>query len=755
MGFFFVLLQMAMKKRVYDWSHFLNEEDSDSDKQTEIIKNKNKKKQKVCPVSRGKQTVAHHMPKAKPLSLMDKSARSLAQYWTDNDIVAEQVREVSTSSISGLLHVQVGLFLHGLALYTMIKAANGLKSLAANCIPYLFQRFLVHVFTECASGGISKLLDVHLADYQNILMKDTPKLDYDVHRLGLSLMLKQDSLSDVTEAYIQDFYIIMCERHMVNRSTEAIYLPYPLPHVLRIDPAKTQDKVVLHFPFGGEALGAHQKWLTAVSKSDKQDELKGLACSDYTRLLAQEKSSIQGEKNANKRYIRCLNSVACSHYNEAHPLPIVLALLTLSEPLYMIQPALLDHETELFKRRKQFRMDTLTFLAKSLSAMYAYLDLPLACFYMAKQCLGDYAVLADEIRLAVLYQAILVSYGQWDTATTLFYEWFHRIPIRSKLFQELVVVHAKCVFSQIDDILIEIWITQQMHAKCSSYCHDKYIKKAANKILNLIKGLDRIVHQIHSYDLGGIFFAEVHIIQAVSRQYTILAGKCKDPSKNPHWDFDLIHCCADVSWYYSNTISSHLKPYAGHISSWVQSPGFWMNGIERVNTVFKKKVEHKSYLATSRCLADSLYSILACMIHCIVPDYECLLVMIQTSREYELYTANRHYRIPLLEKLINTMGWPDECILESHPKPDRPRRANSPPSINYHIGVPLSKTTAVGTSLESINRFLQSVRDAHDTSYPGKWSNDESFIRYLRQRDDMMDIWLDIGQRMMRLYRSL
>jgi hypothetical protein len=52
-------------------------------------------------------------------------------------------------------------------------------------------------------------------------------------------------------------------------------------------------------------------------------------------------------------------------------------------------------------------------------------------------------------------------------------------------------------------------------------------------------------------------------------------------------------------------------------------------------------------------------------------------------------------------------------------------------------------------------RFMSSARDATENFESVHWSNDETFIKYLRQRDETMDVWMDVGQRSLRLYQRV
>ena len=63
-----------------------------------------------------------------------------------------------------------------------------------------------------------------------------------------------------------------------------------------------------------------------------------------------------------------------------------------------------------------------------------------------------------------------------------------------------------------------------------------------------------------------------------------------------------------------------------------------------------------------------------------------------------------------------------------------------------HPGVPQEKLTAVGMSQEEIKRFSRTAKDSlNNFASLEEWSNDDMFVAYLRQRDEMMPVWMDVG----------
>ena len=74
-----------------------------------------------------------------------------------------------------------------------------------------------------------------------------------------------------------------------------------------------------------------------------------------------------------------------------------------------------------------------------------------------------------------------------------------------------------------------------------------------------------------------------------------------------------------------------------------------------------------------------------------------------------------------------------------------------------HPGVLQEKLTAIGISREEIKRFSKTAKDSlNDFANYQTWSsssnnNDDKFVAYLKQRDEMMPVWIDVGLTSFRL----
>ena len=126
------------------------------------------------------------------------------------------------------------------------------------------------------------------------------------------------------------------------------------------------------------------------------------------------------------------------------------------------------------------------------------------------------------------------------------------------------------------------------------------------------------------------------------------------------------------------------------------------------------------------------------MILYITPDPDTFAMIREAIKEYDQYTAGRHYRIPLLQRLYEVMYSPEHHVLLSR-------------DHREHTNVPQSQKSFVGLSLESIKKFSATLHHAQTDFAHVPWTNDEMFLQYLKGQDPMMAVWLDIGLRTLRL----
>ena len=707
------------KKRTYDWSHFLSE---DSDEEDQMIK--------LAPLDTSLVWIAKQVPLAQPPSLMDKCAKSLALYWTEHDQVAQQSLDMGP-----MFSVQVGLYLKGLALWTMIDAQQGLMALALSCLSMVFQRFLIHVMDESQRferpKRIREALTQSLNDFFSVVHQHS-HIHFSMHRLGITKKLNQPW---ALEGKMQDYFQIMAMGHSHRWDKQLFHLPYPLPPVLRIDPSVTSHKVFLYFPWGEKAQRVHNQWLAFCSEKEREAELKGLVLSKFTAERFDQDGPFP-DLDPSKRHLLCIHAMARNYYQGASHITLVMGCLALVEPYYRVAPVGLDPSDLVVQRRQDFRFDIFFYLSQALAHLYANLDLPWACVMMAKKCHGPLVSISEDMRHAIMVQSILVSYGHWQSATTLFYEWIHRMPCFSWMFEELVRVHAKCIFSQVEDALIEMWMTKEIHSQCVFYCYNDYVDEPVKQFRQQLDELCRIAqHCLAKKDISSSLRSDLEIIVKLCEVYKINLGQIVPYYSAIHPEDKLHTYWRSMLWTYP---CRHLKPFARQLAQRVDSYFYWEEQMKDVLHTDRDNAQENCFIFTSRSIGDSLFSIISCMILHITPDPDTFAMIREAIKEYDQYTAGRHYRIPLLQRLYEVMYSPEHHVLLSR-------------DHSEHTNVPQSQKSFVGLSLESIKNFSATLHHAQTDFAHVPWTNDEMFLQYLKGQDPMMAVWLDIGLRTLRL----
>jgi hypothetical protein len=407
-------------------------------------------------------------------------------------------------------------------------------------------------------------------------------------------------------------------------------------------------------------------------------------------------------------------------------------MLALTQPYYAPEYNLLS---AFHKRRQQFRFDVFVFLSMALSSLHANLDLPMACLWKAKESLGQRWLLSDQIRYAVAYQSILVDYGQWSNANTLFQHWYSCIPASSRLFRELVLVHVKGVFYQIEDLSAEIWITRINHNKCTNLCFERYITPSLALIEEKIQNVKNIAHVcLAIYDVGCDFESELELILDVCTIYSLTL-------KQMTFDAILVSAQSDqlatlwqhMQWHSPGHTVHHLKPFVNQLPYSTNGSYYWKLQIDQTLIELRQRLSESTHVVTSRILADCFFSIGGCMVWHAFEDELNICALTESLQEYERCTHHRHYRISLLKRLINVIK--------------EPRDYHLPEEVGCrHRKVPLRDKTFIGFSKDTIHQFCSTLDDATSNFATLNATNDETFISYLKQKDQNMPMWISVGQ---------
>jgi len=358
----------------------------------------------------------------------------------------------------------------------------------------------------------------------------------------------------------------------------------------------------------------------------------------------------------------------------------------------------------------------------------------MACLWKAKQKLGQSFLLSDKIRYAVAYQSILVDYGQWQSAKTLFVQWYSQIPSCSRLFRELVLVHVKGIFYQIEDLSAEVFITRIYHSNCSRRCYKEFIDPSVAIIGDLINHVKNIAHQCLAIsNIQYEFESELELIVDVCTIYSLTIKQMDYDARDIYaWADRLTHLWQKMQWESPGHTVRHLKPFVKQLPYASNASYYWTLNIDTINVECRERLSKSTHVVTSRLLADCLFSIGLCMMHHSSYDEINIRVLNESLEEYERCTNRRHYRIPLLKRLV-------DVLKESHAYSLTMDLFSS-----IHPKVPENEKTAIGISKEAIHQFCSTLDDG--TANFDANTNDELFISYLKQKDNLIPVWMFVGQ---------
>ena len=114
----------------------------------------------------------------------------------------------------------------------------------------------------------------------------------------------------------------------------------------------------------------------------------------------------------------------------------------------------------------------------ALGSFYAKLDLVLACLKKARDRIGSRPGLSNQMRYTVMFQNVVINYGHWEAPQKVFSTWFYRVPPVSWLFEELVFNYIVGGFWQLENLLVEIYLTKVFHTHCPKSCWDKHVQSS-------------------------------------------------------------------------------------------------------------------------------------------------------------------------------------------------------------------------------------------------------------------------------------
>ena len=718
------------------------------------------KRRLFCPIQERIAWMKKNAYRPPAQDLREKSALALAQSWSNCSEVAEEMAAMGRSPMAMIFKAEVGVFLKGHHLVVFIRKEGGLNTLAQNCWPGVFQRLLTAVYAEIARFDQDPVDRKDLSRCVRVFREKTEKravLQTAVHRLGLTECYDQRALESL-ERRLFDFYEVQADRCKALRLRPVLI--YPLPPVLRVDPAESTDLIALHCPLHQCIRKKEQEWRQTVSPKARWNEERGLELSEETVLFRQKgfkswsKWSQVQHLPVSRRHVLLLTMMAQSYFQRTPQLTVVAGFMALTHPFYSAERIVLD-EPEVAPVIRSLRVDIFWFLARGLSLLHASLDLPLACLEKAKNEVLNRGpqppCVSEQARLALMTLEIHVRYGHYTRAREIFWNWFGRFPSPGWLFEELVMIHTAGVLSSVQDKLVEIYLTEGFHFACSRDlpCWEDFVKPMAHAVKNKILPLQSILHCcLSNLSLREDFRDDCKNALQICSLYTTTVAKILSRHRfNPAVALQLVH--SQIQWGLHSQSSVHLKPFEKPLPSHIEGRQLWIDLVERDYLKLMRLILQNSSCSanSSRMFADSLFTLLVSLLF-LQSRYDTKEVIWETLMAYEKSTAGRHYRIPLLTQLLRLKTSPKEMELNAPawiPELDGIDSKIKGDSV-VHPEAARSQLTADDLTASATRKTAETtMQDCLEDFKCQDLSSDEKFCSYLRKKDEMMPAWIDFG----------
>lgn len=718
------------------------------------------------------------------MTLSERSAKSLAASWSDANEVEAQMRDLDESLMTLVFKAEVAVHLKGHLLAAFLRREGGLDPLMRECWPEVFQRLLTAVYHEIARFNQESGARQALSRCVRLLRETVEKRETfhpAVHRLGLTGSYEQPHLADPDEWCLYEYYKKQDERCFLLQ--EVPMLHYPLPHALRgIDTAATSVFVTTCYELVLPIRRRQQTWRDEASplasnKGVIERENQGLALSDWTADFRRQSYSAESpwldSENLSvfRRHLLLLQSITSTHLNGSYQAVIVLSLLALTDPFYNSSRMTFDNRQRAPLLRP-LRADIFRFLARSLSFLYADLDLPLACLHMMKkissemlprQCLGDRG------RLVLTQMEILVRYGFHRQARDLFWQWFGRFPSTSWIHEELVLIYTTGALNVIQEELMELKLTLLLHYQCKDAqhqdlgCWKKHVvpllRSTKTKLL-LLKSI--MLRCLSDLTLREDFRRDCNNALSVCQFYLLIHKKvdAQDCTTN---DGHFNHLYYRLRWNDVPKDASFLRAFLWTCPRDVSRGRDWITTKrQELDQNLKQVWIQACHMEAPRAYADLLFTYLTGSLFFDSLESNRQLIE-ETETAYIKSTAGRHHRVALLTRLLVVHDDLEGAFLPVDPSVDFSdkeikRLACLPfpaPSI-VHPTTKQEHLTGALTAQRRIDEFsVDSLRDALHDFRKCDLSSDEKFVAYLRRRDSLMDVHLDVGLRVLRFAKNI
>ena len=667
-------------------------------------------------------------PVKPPPTLAEISAKSLAQAWSrDNDLLPDFC-DYASSEMGLIFQIQIAIFLQGIHLVKWIQSQGGLARLSSCAWPDLFQKLLTTLCIEL--GYVDQRLSIDnslrflLEDYQKHI-RMSPDVQHTLHQLGMTKVFPQGKIQ-FDDSLTQFYYDYMDDRYLNFRSKLPMVMPLPFP--LQIQTSQVNAFRKKYYASSPSIQEQQQDWQQHVTQEECRNEKTGKVLSVQTSL--EQKALYENyceNYTPSERFMSCISTMARSQVNGAYPVVLITALFSLLHPFYSAK-----NQSD-FPLLRRFRIDIFWFLSRALCSFYAQLDLPLACLHVARATMGPFPCLSDRMREALLFQNMAVQYGHWKAADQVFQHWFYQVPPSSWLFEELVLIHIAGLFWQMENILVEVYMNRIFHDKCRKLCWKEYIAPSQLALKFLTNLINRVVYRCMSdKTIHQRFRCNLQTALYLCCYFELTIGKLDLKKSHKNIDPELKYIWQRLERNMEFNSSRHLTPFMKILPYFAGSQFYWDKLIQTHLDTFKKTMQGFSLAKHPKPYADQLFSLLTCMLY--HNDCDPLPQVIQATLEtYLKSTAERHYRIPLLQKLQKMYSDKKSYRLKLENRgSDRLHRENQ-------------ELSAVGMTHQDICAFSVTLRDALNDFEHVDLSNDDKFCLYLKQRDPLVPAWIDFG----------
>ena len=665
------------------------------------------------------------------------AAKTLAKAWSCDKSLMPDFCKTTDSQTNIIFKVQVAIFLKGTYLVKWIQSQGGLAQISALVWSHLFQFLLTSVFLEISNietpPRAKKLLTDIIKEYDDII-KEATQLNHVLHRLGLTSAFYHCAFLHETEKNYWNYYEY--QQYQWHSMDRKIPIVFPLPFVLQSCTVEKRKPFLQCSP--------------DIEKRKLEWRQKGIIQEESWSTLQQQRSlkkNFDYLYNTWERHLVCLLVMTRSKVLHSYQVTLLTAFMSLLEPYYSInspnnllrpfdpniKPDTLGDEKH-FIFLKQCRIDIFWNMSCALGSFYAKLDLVLACLKKARDSIGARPGLSDRMRYAVMYQNVVINYGHWEAAQKNFSTWFYRVPSASWLFEELLFNFILGGFWQIENLLMEIYITKVFHTHCrKETCWDKHIRSSYFKVNEIkIQLYNAIYECIHDPTIHKRFENNLKFIIRICTFFDITQNKIEHNCTNV-FKQSLRYLKLQLHNEKDHTTSSHFYSFVDVLPYHLTDPNSW-DVLIQANTTWQKEQQQEVTKANMpRRYADHLFSLLVSnLYHNKVGSFTRLISL--TLEAYEKCTAHRHYRIPLLKRLLEVCRQPEKFHL-------KPNYAE----LDVHAQVPNENISAIGMTLQDIEKFSATLQDGHDDFKHVDLSNDEKFFLYLKNRDHLFLDWIHFG----------